>query len=79
MAYAKKTTAIVPENIFVVDAVRFWAGDGAISIQVRLDGEDKVFLSYWNENKRQEMLAIDVSWEAFRVEFKAMTERLKEQ
>jgi len=79
MAYAKKTTALAPENIFDVDADRFWAGDGAISIQVRLEGEDNVFLSYCNGNKRHEMLTIDVPWEAFLVEFKEMIERLKEQ
>jgi len=79
MAYAKKTTDRAPENIFDVDADRFWAGDGAISIQVRLEGEDKVFLSYCNENKRQEMLTIDVPWEAFLAEFKDMIKRLKEQ
>lgn len=79
MAYAKKTPVTAPEYTFDVDADRFWAGDGTVSVQVRLERDGKVFLSYWDEGSGDLRLTEDVPWESFCWELKAMIERLKEQ
>lgn len=75
MAYANKKTATLPANQIDVPADRFDCQHQLVSAQIRLAGEDNVFLAYCNHDTL-DLQTINVPWEAFCLEFEAMLERL---